>query len=89
MAPPAGEPEGKPVPDELAYINDLWNRLQTSEIISDQDLGDLEKARAEVVRAAFLADGLVAETRVLIAGSREVESEDGKWTRLELAMASG
>jgi len=88
MTPPADEPEGKPVLDELAYATELWNRLLESEVISDQDLADLASARAEVIRAAFLASGQFDESRVVIAESREVESEDGEWVKLELAVAS-
>jgi len=88
MAPPADDPEGKPVLDELAYATDMWNRLLESEVISDQDLADLATARAEVIKTAFLASGQFDESRVLIAESKEVESEDGEWVKLELAVAS-
>jgi hypothetical protein len=87
-APPADDPEGKPVFDELAYATDLWKRLLKSEVISDQDLADLATARAEVIRTAFLASGQFDESRVVIAESKEVESEDGEWVKLELAVAS-
>ena len=63
--PPADDPEGKPVLDDLAYATDLWNRLLASEVISDQDLTDLASARAAVIRAAFLADGQFDEKRVI------------------------
>ena len=87
-APPADDPEGKPVLDELAYATDMWNRLLESEVISDQDLAALATARAEVIKAAFLASGQFDESRVVIAESQEVESEDGEWVKLELAVAS-
>jgi hypothetical protein len=87
-APPAGDPEGKPVLDELAFATELWNRLLESEVINDQDLADLATARAEVIRTAFLASGQFAENRVVIAEPQEVESEDGEWVKLELAVAS-
>jgi hypothetical protein len=87
-APPANDPEGKPFLDDLAYATDLWNRLLASEVISDQDLTDLASARAEVIRAAFLANGQFDEKRVTITEPEHVESEDGEWVRLELAVAS-
>jgi len=86
--PPAGDPEGKPALDELAYATDMWNRLLESEDVSDQDLADLATARAEVIRTAFLASGQFDENRVVLAESKEVESEDGEWVKLELAVAS-
>jgi len=87
-APPADDPEGKPVLDELAYATVLWNRLLDSEVIGEQDLADLANARAQVISSAFLADGQFDESRVFIAAFVEVESEDGQWVRLELAVAS-
>jgi len=87
-APPADDPEGKPVLDDLAFATDLWNRLLDSEVIGEQELADLAGARAQVISSAFLADGLFDESRVVIAPSVEVESEDGEWVRLELAVAS-
>jgi hypothetical protein len=86
--PPAGDPEGKPVLDDLAYATDLWERLLASEVISDQDLTDLAQARATAISTAFLASGEFDESRVVIAEPKEVESEDGEWVRLELAVAS-
>ena len=74
--------------DDLAYATDLWNRLLDSEVVGEQDLADLASARAQVISSAFLADGQFDESRVVIAPSVEVESEDGEWVRLELAVAS-
>jgi hypothetical protein len=44
--------------------------------------------RAEVIRTAFLASGQFDENRVVIAEPQQVESEDGEWVKLELAVAS-
>ncbi len=85
---PAGDPEGKPVLDDLAYATDLWERLLISEVISDKELTDLAQARAAAISMAFLASGEFDESRVVIAEPKEVESEDGEWVRLELAVAS-
>ena len=87
-APPADDPKGKPVLDNLAYASDLWNRLLESEVISDQDLTDLATARAEAIRTAFLASGLIGAERIVIVEPKKVESEDGEWVVLELAVAS-
>ena len=86
--PPADDPEGKPVLDELAYATELWSRLLAAEVISDQDLADLANTRAEVIRTAFLASGQIDENRIAITEPTEVESEDGEWVMLELAVAS-
>jgi len=86
-AAPAGDPEGKPVLDGLAYSADLRDRLLVSETISKQDLTDLAQARAEVIKTAFLAGGQFDEARVVIAAPGETESEDGQWVTLELAVA--
>ncbi|MEE8340036.1 MAG: DUF748 domain-containing protein [Xanthomonadales bacterium] len=86
-APPADSPQGKPVLDDLAYATDLKDRLLVSESISEQDLALLAQARAEAIRAAFLASGQFDEGRVVIAESKEVESKDGEWVTLELAVA--
>ena len=86
--PPAGDPEGKPVLDDLAYATDLWERLLASEVITDQDLTELAQARAIAISSAFLASGEFDESRVVIAEPKEVESEDDEWVRLELGVAS-
>jgi len=86
--PPAGDPEGKPILDDLAYATDLWGRLLASEIITDQDLTELAQARATAISTAFLASGEFDASRVVIAQPKEVESEDGEWVRLELGVVS-
>lgn len=85
---PADNPDGKPVLDELAYATELWSRLLAAEVISDQDLTELANARAEVIRTAFLASGQIDANRIAISEPTEVESEDGEWVMLELAVAS-
>jgi hypothetical protein len=66
----------------------LWRRLLAAEVISDQDLAGLANARAEAIRTAFLASGQIDANRIAIAEPTEVESEDGEWVMLELAVAS-
>ena len=87
-APPASDPEGKPVLDQLAYATDLWTRLLAAELVSDQALEDLAAARAEAISAAFLASGQFDPGRVVIVAPQRVESEDGEWVRLELSIAA-
>jgi hypothetical protein len=87
-APPADDPEGKPVLDELAYATDLWKRLLAAETVTDQDLTDLALARAEAIRFAFLATGQIDASRIVITEPSEVESDDGEWVMLELGVAS-
>ena len=45
-------------------------------------------ARAEAIRTAFLANGQLEESRIVIKEPTEVESGDGEWVMLELAVAS-
>jgi len=86
--PPADDPEGEPVLDELAYAADLVDRLLASEVISEQDLTMLAQARAEAIRTAFLASGQFDESRIVLAEPKQVESEDGEWVMLELGMVA-
>jgi hypothetical protein len=87
-APPADDPEGKPVLDALAYAGSLRDRLLASEEISIADLEALAQARAEAIRAAFLASGEFDESRIVIAAPTEVESEDGEWVLMELGVSA-
>lgn len=87
-APPADDPEGKPVLDELAYAADLGDRLLASESISAADLEALANARAEAIRSAFMASGEFDQSRITIAAPTEVESEDGEWVLMELGVAA-
>ncbi|RLA43964.1 MAG: hypothetical protein DRR42_21055, partial [Gammaproteobacteria bacterium] len=84
--PPADDPNGKLELDELAYAADLRDRLLAAEVISDQKLADLANARAQAIRTAFLASGKFDEARLTIIDPKEVESEDGEWITLELAV---
>ena len=86
-APPTGDPEGTPVLDELAYATDLKDRLLASEAVGEQDLAELALARADAIRSAFLANGQFDPGRVVISEAKQVQSEDGEWVTLELAVA--
>jgi hypothetical protein len=72
---PPDDPEGKPVLDDLAYSAELRDRLLDAEPINEQNL-------------AVLASGQFSEDRVVIADAVEVESEDGEWVIMELAVAA-
>ncbi len=52
-APPADDPEGKAVLDELAWATDLWNRLLAAEIISEQDLDGLANSQGGSHQGCF------------------------------------
>jgi hypothetical protein len=54
---PSGDPETKPVLDDLAYSAELRDRLLASEPISEQDLAELATARAQAISLAFLTSG--------------------------------
>ena len=86
MVPPADDPNGKPVLDELAYAADLRDRLLAAEVISDQMLADLANARAQAIRTAFQASGKFDDSRMTIINPKEIESKDGEWITLELAV---
>ena len=86
--PAADDPEGKPELDELAYAQDLWGRLLTSEEITSVELQNLADQRAEAIRSAFLATGEFDEARISLGEAEEVESEDGEWVVVELGIAA-
>ena len=88
MKAPPDDPEAKPVLDDLAYSAELRDRLLASEPISEQDLAELATARAQAISQAFLASGQFSEERIVIADSVELESEDGEWVVMELAVAA-
>jgi hypothetical protein len=85
--PPPGDPEGKPVLDELAYAADLRNRLLEAEEISTEDLEQLAMDRARSIREAFLAAGALEGGRIVLGDPVETESEDGEWVMMELGVA--
>jgi hypothetical protein len=88
MKAPPGDPEAEPILDDLAYSAELRDRLLASEPVTEQDLAGLANARAQAVSTAFLASGQFSEDRVVIADAVELESEDGEWVVMELAVAA-
>jgi hypothetical protein len=86
-APPAGDQEGKPVFDALAYAGDLRDRLVAAEPMGAEQLAALGRERAQAVADAFLADGL-DPSRITLAEPEAVESEDGEWLVMELGVAA-
>ena len=87
-APPADDPEGEPVLDQLAYAADLRDRLLAAETVGQQELENLANARAQAVREAFLASGEFDETRIVIAAASAVESEGTEWVVMELGVVA-
>jgi len=87
-APPADDPEGKPVLDELAYVTDLYERLLAAEPVSEQELADLARARAEAIRNAFLEGSGIDGGRLVMGQPTATESEDGEWVVLELGVVA-
>jgi hypothetical protein len=88
LVPATDDKETEAVFDELAYATELWNRLLESEPVSEQDLENLAQARAEAIRAAFLLSGQFAQARIQVGATQTVDSEDGEWVALELAVAA-
>jgi len=90
LAPPADDPEGDPVLDDLAYASDLRDRLLAAEQISRTDLEALANSRAEAVSAAFLATGGFEAGRIVIAEPVETESDDDddEWVKMELGVVA-
>ena len=86
-APPASDPQVNEEFDELAYANELWEQMIEAEPVSGEDLSSLANARAQIIRQTFLASGEFAESRIVLADPREVESEDSNWVVLELSVA--
>ncbi|MDT8321083.1 MAG: DUF748 domain-containing protein [Xanthomonadales bacterium] len=87
-APPADDPEGEAVLDELAYTHDLRDRLLADLPVAAADLEQLGAARAETVRAAFLAAGDLNANRLLTTGLQEGERENDEWVLMELNVAA-
>jgi hypothetical protein len=88
MAPPADNPEGKPVLDQTAYAADLRDRLLASETVGQQDLEALANMRAEAIRDAFLADGEFDAARIVIAAPSAAEPEESEWVVIELGVVA-
>lgn len=86
-SPPADDPEGTPVLDDLAYAADLRDRLLAAEPIGQAELEDLANARAASIQEAFLASGEFAADRIEVTEPSEVESEGGEWVVMELSLA--
>ena len=86
-APPADDPEGRPVLDKLAYSASLRDRLLETVLVAEQELAALAQARAEAIQAAFLVDEFDA-SRIMIVEPENVESEDGQWVKLALSVTS-
>jgi hypothetical protein len=84
----ADDPEAEPTFDQSAYAGDLRDRLLESEPVTQENLLGLANARAETIRSAFLASGQFAESRVILAESKKIESEDGEWVVTELGVAA-
>ena len=83
-APPADDPEGEAVLDELAYTHQLRDRLLVDLPVGVADLERLGAARAETVRAAFLAAGELDANRLLTTGPQEGGRENDEWVLMEL-----
>lgn len=83
--PPADDPEGKPIFDQLAYAADLRDRLLATTDIGEEELTVLAHARAQAIKEAFLADGYDA-SRVVVAEPKTVKAEDEQWVKFELGV---
>lgn len=84
---PVDDSTATPKLDELAYSADLRDQLLAAQVVSDQQLTTLAEARAEIIRAAFLASGKIAPARIRMVEPKQVESENSKWVTLELGVA--
>lgn len=85
--PVEGATGASPVFDQLAFAADLRDRLLAAQTVTEQDLNSLAAARAQAISSAFLKTGDFADNRIVIAANRRVESVDGQWINLELAVA--
>jgi len=88
LVPPADKPQGEPVLDQTAYAADLRDRLLASETVGQQDLEALANARAEAIRAAFIADGEFDAARIVIAAPSAAEPEESEWVVMELGVVA-
>lgn len=87
-APPADDPEGEPVLDQLAYAADLRDRLLAAEDVGQPELDSLAITRAQAIRDAFLAGGGLDEARIAIGEPVAVKSQDPEWVVMELGVAA-
>ena len=87
-APPAEDPAGAPVLDDLAYAGDLRDRLLAAVVIGEPELAALATQRAEAIRAAFLAGGEFAAGRITVSPPTEAEPEGDEWIVMELGLAA-
>ena len=84
--PPVDNPDGKAVFNESAYITDLRRQLLASITISDRQLILLAQQRALILKEQFIAEGLLAENRVLIIDPELENSAENKLVMMELTI---
>jgi hypothetical protein len=86
QAPPPDDPEGRPRLDELAYLDELRERIASSESVSTEELAALGAARAQAIAAELTSAGQVAAERVRAGARKDVSARDGAWVPLELGV---
>jgi hypothetical protein len=84
-APPATEGEAG-VLDEPAYLAELRERLLAAQVITDQELAALAKARAAAVTEAMATSEAETPLSLSQGETAEVEPDDGGEIPLELAV---
>ena len=87
-APPADDPEGDPVLDELAFYEAVRQRLVELQPLSEADFRALADARAGAAQAALLETGGLPPERVQLGEPEAVESEDEDWVTMELGVVA-
>ncbi len=83
------KPDGKKTLDEPAYIAALESRLVAAESVSEQDLDELARLRAEAIKSAVLGDARLSAERVVIDPLRaSVTITDNGWIPMRLELTA-
>jgi hypothetical protein len=89
QAPPADDPEGRPRLDELAYLDELRERIASAQDVGADELAALGAARAAAIAAELTGPRQVAPERVRTVEAREAKVRDGQWVPVEIGIDAG
>jgi hypothetical protein len=87
-ASPPDDPAGRRQLDELAYLDELRDRIAAVQTVEDGELAALGTARAAAIGAALTESGQVAPDRVRTGQRKDVKARDGAWIPAELTVSS-
>lgn len=79
--------EGDKAAVQAAEITWLEDKLRSRVAVSDQDLAQLGRTRAEAVQTALMEDGQVNATRVFVTNAAATPTEGGGAVRMTLSLS--